>query len=353
MRRRHRVAPAVLDEIEHIVTWYLRTAYGRWEGPGVRPFFADAARVGHFAVDLTALSARDPAAMFQLLITLASYQSRRDVDIMVIQRAMARRRVAEMTSARRLRVLVERSRCSLLRDADEFDRSCDVRRDLARGVTTCDVHPRTPCHVKDATSAIGRMGDLGKLPTSAWLHLGPHGLHRWFAEVCLLEGEPHDRATRLVERLSTIYRIGIKLASMFVTSLSVDELGHGAPWRPEVDGSRIVVVDANVGRAIRMWRRNRGVQTYDALARWLVVAADQIDLASLRRDLPRRSPRFVQQAIYLFRSRSNRAALGDRCATTPCADCPSRVCPFRPSSHEAVEHAGRDAWPSDDVDDHA
>lgn len=242
-----------------------------------------------------------------------------------------------MTSVHRLRVLVDRSRCSLLHDAAEFDRSCDVRRDLARGATTCDAHPRSTCHVKDATAAIGRMGDLGKLPTSAWLHLGPAGLDRWFIEACLLEDDPRERATRLVSRLSTIYRIGIKLASMFVTAISVAELGHGAPWSPEVDGSRIVVVDANVGRAIRIWRRDRGARTYDALATWLVTASDQIDLAALHGGLPRSSPRFVQQAIYLFRSRSNRAAFGDRCATTPCADCPSRVCPFAPTGTRAAE----------------
>lgn len=336
MSRRHRIAPIVIDEIERIVSWYLRTAYGRWEGPGVLPFYGDVARVGHFGVDLTALAARDPAAMFRLLITMASYQSRRDVDIMRIQRAMSHRNAVAMTSVRRLRVLVEESRCSLLRDADEFDRSCDVRRDLTRGVTTCDAHPRTPCHVKEATAAIGRMGDLGKLPTSAWLHLGPAGLHRWFVEACLVENDPHRRAIHLVERVSGIYRIGTKLASMFVTGISVRELGHGAPWSPEIDGSRIVVVDANVARAIRMWRRNRGAQTYDALATWLVLAADQIDLTALHCDLPRSSPRFIQQAIYLFRSRSNRKAHGDRCATTPCADCPSTICPFHAEPRTTV-----------------
>lgn len=336
MSRRHRIAPTVIAEMERIVSWYLRTAYKRWEGPGIRPFSADATRIGHFAVDQTALAARDSDAMFQLLITMASYQSRRDVDIMAIQRATARRRVVEMTSTKRLRVLVEGSRCPHLRDADTFDRSCDVRREVARGITTCNAHPRARCHVKDATAAIGRMGDLGKLPTSAWLHLGPAGLHRWFIETCLVENDPHRRARRLVERLSMIYRIGTKLASMFVTAMSVEELGHGAPWRPEIDGSRVVVVDANVRRAIRNWRSNRGVQTYEALARWLLAAADHIDLSSLRHELPRRSPRLVQQAIYVFGSRSNRVALRDRCATRPCTDCPSRVCPFAADSKPAL-----------------
>lgn len=324
-----RIAPATVEEIARVVRWYLATAYGRWEGPGTVPFYGDPGRVGRFAVDLAALAARDPDAIFHLLITLGAYQSRRDVDIMAIQRAIGARRAAEMTSPRRLRVLVEGSACTYTRGPDTFDRCCDVRRDLERDRATCATRPRARCHVKDATEAIGRMGYLGKIPTSAWLHLGAAGLQRWFAEACLLEDDPHARARRLVARVSMLYRIGVKLASMFVTALSVPELGSGAAWAPEVDGSRIVVVDANVGRAINIWRRNRGPRTYAALARWLIAAADRIDLSRMVSTLPRSSPRLVQQAVYLFRSRSNRAALGDACAAKPCSSCPSRVCPFQ------------------------
>jgi hypothetical protein len=321
----------VLDDLERIVAWYLATAFRRWEGPGVRPYYADPARVGRFAVDLDAVAARDPDALFQVLVTLAAYQSRRDVDIMAIQRAMPARRAAAMTSPRRLRLLVENAPCRNLRDASTFDRACDVRRDFARDRATCDTRPRTACHVKDATSAIGRMGDLGKTPTSAWLHLGPAGLTRWFADACAADRDPHARAADMIERVAAIYRIGVKLASMFVSALSVPEMGIGvAAWSPELDGSRIVVVDANVGHAIRSWRRGRGADnTYTANARWFVAAANEINLSRLRAGLPRSSPRFVQQAVYLFRSRSNRIAHGDMCADAPCVACPSALCPFR------------------------
>lgn len=180
--------------------------------------------------------------------------------------------------------------------------------------------------------AIGRMGDLGKLPTSAWLHLGPRGLSRWFAEVCAAERDAQARAALMIERLTVIYRIGVKLASMFVSALTVPELGIGVPaWSPELDGSRVVVVDANVGHAIRWWRRGRGKDTYAARAQWFVSVAREIDLTRLRAGLPRASPRFVQQAVYLFRSRSNRLAHGDVCAASRCADCPSSLCPFQSS----------------------
>jgi hypothetical protein len=320
----------VRDDLERIVAWYLATAFGRWEGPGVRPYYADPARVGRFAVDLDAVAARDPDALFQVLVTLAAYQSRRDVDIMAIQRAMPARKAAAMTSSRRLQVLVENSPCRNLRDASTFDRACDVRRDFARNRATCDTRPRTACHVKDATSAIGRMGDLGKTPTSAWLHLGPSGLARWFADACAADRDPHARAVAMVQRVAAIYRIGVKLASMFVSALSVPELGIGvAAWSPELDGSRIIVVDTNVGHAIRSWRRGRGADTYAAHARWFVAAANEINLSLLGAGLPRSSPRFVQQAVYVFRSRSNRIAHGDTCADAPCVGCPSPLCPFR------------------------
>lgn len=311
--------------------WYLQHAYGVLEGPGQVPYFADPARVGPFAVDLNALRARDDDALFRLLVLMGLYQSRRDVDIMTLQRTMPARAVTQMVSRRRLRVLVDRSRCERLRSATDFDVGCDVRRDLGRDTATCGHRPRTPCHVKDSTLAIRRMGDMGKLPTSAWLHLGPQGLRRWFDETCDATSSPTERAHVLVERLATIHRIGRKLAAMYVSSLSVPEMTPGlAPWSPEIDGSRLVVVDANVGRVIDHLRGGRGPRTYERMASWLIAVADQIDLRQLRRGLPARSPRLVQQALYVFRSRSNRLAREDPCGRQPCRQCPSRACPFAP-----------------------
>jgi len=309
--------------------WYVRTIYGRTEGPGCVPFFADPARVGRFAVDLAALRARNDDALFRLLVCMALYQSRRDVDVMTIQRTMTAARVEDLTSPRRLAELVDAGRCVHLRDAEDFDERCDVRRDFAMGSATCTRRPRTPCHVKDATLAIGRMGDMGMLPTSASLHVGVGGLGRWFTEACIASRSPTERARILVVRLATIHRIGPKLASMFVSALSVPELTPGfAPWAPEIDGSRLVVVDANVGRVIDRLRRGRGARTYHHMVSWLEAVADRIDLRRLDRGLPERSPRFVQQALYVFRSASNRRARADACAVTPCGDCPSGTCPF-------------------------
>lgn len=322
-------SPRPVREVEAIVGWYLQHAYGVIEGPAQIPYFADSARVGPFAVDLTALRSRDDAALFQLLILMGLYQSRRDVDIMAVQRTMPAGAAKALTSPSRLRVLVGASRCEQLRTAADFDVRCDVHRDFDRGTATCRHRPRTPCHVKEATLAIRRMGDMGMLPTSAWLHLRHGGLRRWFDEACAATLSPTERARVLVERVATIHRIGPKLAAMYVSALSTPELTPGfAPWRPEVDGSRLVVVDANVARVIDHVRRGRGPRTYSRLASWLIAVADRIDLRRLRRDLPARSPRLVQQALYIFGSRSNRAAQQDRCVRDPCTACPSAACPF-------------------------
>lgn len=315
--------------MQGIVAWYLANIYGEFEGPGVVPYFADPARVGPFAVELDALRARDDRALFQLLVLMGLYQSRRDVDIMGIQRRMPVRAARALTSTTRLRVLVDEGRCEHLQSAAAFDGGCDVARDFARGVATCGQRPRSACHVKEATLAIRRMGDMGMLPTSAWLHVGRAGLGQWFREACVATPSPTERAELLVDRIAMIRRIGPKLARMYVSALSVPELTPGfAPWSPEIDGSRLVVVDANVGHVIGHLRRGRGPRTYARLASWLIAVADQIDLRRLRRDLPARSPRLVQQALYVFRSRSNRATRGDGCAQQPCQLCPSAACPF-------------------------
>lgn len=314
-------------EVDAVVDWYLATAYRRWEGPGVLPFFADRRRVGHFAVDLELLARNETATLFRLLVALAMYQSRRDVDIMAIQKAMPAHTVARLTSPTKLKMLTDTSKCAHLADARSLSTACDVARVPGRAEAACRSHPKLPCHVKDATTAIKRMGDMGKLPASAWLVLGEAGLPGALLDACDRESEPRRRAAYLVARLASIHRIGRKLASLYVSALSTPELYGLGPWHPLVDGSRLVVVDANVAAAVAMWRGPRALRTYDATTEWMTRISDV--LSSRRRQFSRaNSPRFVQQAIYTFRSRSNRQAAGDRCASQPCDSCPSRVCPF-------------------------
>lgn len=327
-----KISPQTIGEVASIVRWYLRVAYGRWEGPGCLPFFCDHSAVGRFAINLAKLKARDEGALFQLLIALSLYQSRRDVDVMVIQRNMPRRDAVALTSHRRLKVMIEDSRCDRLRTADRFDTGCDVHRDFDRDRGACNHRPRTACHVKAATRAIGRMGDMGKLPTSAMLHLGIRGMNGAIDDAIAAADCPRQRATWLVERLAEIYRIGIKLASLYVSALSTDELSPGnAVLSPMIRGEHLVVVDANVIRLLGTLRSDRGPKTYSALSTWLVALAERIDLSRLDPRLPVFSPRLIQQALYVFGSRSNRSARLDGCAVSACDECPSSTCPFRSS----------------------
>jgi hypothetical protein len=89
----------------------------------------------------------------------------------------------------------------------------------------------------------------------------------------------------------------------------------------------MVVVDTNVIRTI-LSIRGEGQKTYRHLSAWLLAVAKVVNLNEMRSDLPKYSPRLIQQALYVFRSKSNRTAHGDRCAQRRCDDCPSKVCPF-------------------------
>jgi hypothetical protein len=326
-----RVRSSTLKTVERVVAWYVENEYGKSEGPGCVPFFADARRVGSFSVSVAALERRDEEALFKLLVLFSMFQSRRDVDMMRLQRALPRQEVIDLTSGRRLRTLIVAAKCEALRDPHAFESECSVRRIFDRGTATCDRHPRTPCHVKTASVAIGRMHDMGKIPTSAFLHLSDGWLGSLLRQADEAFKHPTRRAEFLVQRLQAVHRIGRKLASMYVSALSVDELAPGfAPWAPEVDGRDTIVVDTNVSRVIDSLQPDIA-DTYKARSEWVRSAARRIDLRRLRSDLPNYSARFVQQALYVFRSESNRRERGDPCAVRPCGTCPSVACPFGPS----------------------
>ena len=317
-------------DLTAMVRWYAANVYGRLEGPGTTPFYADRARVGAFAVTPSELARGTEAALHKVVVGLGMFQSRRDVDIMAIQKRMPPTEAARMTSPYRLKLAIEASRCTRLADAAAFD-GCDVRRDLAAGRATCDHRPRTPCHVKDASLAIGRMGDMGMLPTSTWLHLQQLGGFRGLlARACADGATPAAAADRMVLALADVHRIGTKLATMIVSQLATPALAPGlTPWSPALDGNHLVVVDANVTRVIDVLRP-KGPRTYAAYATWLRIRAASIDLRAIRADWPRTSPRLVQQSLYWFRSRANREATGLGCvgASVPCKACVPRACAF-------------------------
>jgi len=312
------------------ISWYFGEVSARRAGQGLLPFYCDPERVGAFAVAPADLAAGGDSAIFRLLVTLSMYQALRDVEIMRQQRSMNRAAVRVVADLGRVKLSIEKHVCLALLSADTFEGGCDVSK--VGETVDCATCPGARCHVKEATVAFHRMGDMGKLPTSAWLRFWKDGgVRELLADICRQEDLPTKRATLLVKRFAQIHRVGRKLATMFVSALSTPALAPGlTPWFPDIDGNALVVVDTNVARAVDALRRPGSSKSYEAREAWVREQAALIDLRAFSPSVPGYSPRLVQEALYAYCSRSNRLAHGDRCATrsTTCSGCAPSICPF-------------------------
>jgi hypothetical protein len=318
-----------------VVAWFL----AQESVHSARPFYCDPRRVGAFALDPERLAEGADDAVFQLFVTLSMYQALRDVVIARQQRSLPRASMRVVADAAFLKRSIIRHACPALRSIETFDGGCDVAKD--GDAVDCGTCPGTACHVKEATRIFNRMGDMGKLPTSAWLRLWKGGgLRALLDEVCSAEPSPARRAALLVERFAAVHRVGRKLATMFVSAMSTPVLAPGlTPWFPEIDGNDLVVVDTNVARAVDALREPGAAKTYDARAAWVREQAARLDLRKFKPDLPAYSPRLVQEALYAFCSKSNRSARADACASrsAPCTGCVPTLCPFTGAWDEGPE----------------
>jgi hypothetical protein len=312
--------------------WYFKHVYGIWDG--LVPFYCDSTIVGQFAVPSRELAAGTEGAIFRLFVLLSMYQALRDEVIKKQQRSFKSSEVQTLSDMKALHHSIVTHNCSAFLSASAFENSCDVYKD--RNIVDCALCPGVQCHVKEATGIFNRMGDMGKLPSSAWLQIWKQGgTRRVLSEICHKEPSPAKRAELLVERFSCIHRVGRKLATMFVSALSTPALAPGlTPWFPEVDGNQLVVVDTNVSRAVDALSSAGRLKTYDARTAWIRDQAAFIDLHEMNPDVPSYSPRLVQQALYTFCSKSNRVARGDSCLMTPgpCEECYPTLCPLSPAS---------------------
>lgn len=298
--------------------------------------------MGAFAVETDELASGADAAIFRVFVTLSMYQALRDVVIMSQQRSLPRMSMRVIADASLVQRSISRHTCPTLRSVDAFEEGCDVTK--VGGTVDCGTYPGVACHVKDATRIFNRMGDMGKLPTSASLRFWQGGgVRALLDDVCRTAPSPTKRAEILVERFAAVHRVGRKLATMFVSALSTPALAPGlTPWFPEIDGNELVVVDTNVARAVDAFRAPGAPKTYDAREQWVRQQAAQLDLRVFRPDLPAYSPRLVQEALYAFCSKSNRVARGDTCAgrDAPCAACAPTLCPFAASMENSEARAG-------------
>ncbi len=317
--------------LQRIVRWYCCTVYGRWEGPGVLPFYCDPKKVGLLAVGEAELRAGRPAAIFKLTVLLGMYQARRDRLIQAQQRGLSKAEVALLTSPGKLALLVTTSDCPALRQVETFETAC--RPWKCKGQVTCN-HPEVRgCPVREAGTILRRTGVLGKLPTSAWLQL--YHRRRWstvLKEILEQETDPCRRAQLLVTYFEQLAGLGPKVSTLLVSALSTPALAPGlAPLWPDFDGHDLVVLDTHANRLLDLLRPKGSPRTARAREQWLRLQAKEIDLRCYHPNLPQYSPRLVQQALYWFGSRSNRLAHGDPCAQEPekaCSACVPTFCPF-------------------------
>lgn len=315
-------------EIFSIVRWYFTHWHGVWDG--TIPFYCKGKEVGCFKVPEQGLARGDEDAIFQLLVVLSMYQALRDVVIKKQQRKLTRSAVRVVLDLGYIGRLISRHGCPAFKSANNFERECDVRK--KDGAVDCGYCPGVPCQVKDATVIFNRMGDMGKLPSSAWLRLWKTcDTRRVLEDIRREEKSPSKRSELLVNRFTAIHRIGRKVATMFVSALSTPALAPGlTPWFPDVDGNELVVIDTNVARAVDYLQSAKAAKTYSSREAWIRKQASRIDLREFSPDVPSYSPRLVQQALYAFCSKSNRTARNDPCMTAPgsCHECAPALCPF-------------------------
>jgi hypothetical protein len=213
--------------------------------------------------------------------------------------------------------------------------------DLAKNPTTkrgeCHQSPSLSCQLKSHTEWLKRYGHFGKMPLSAALMLRAHGVESLSdlkRKIWADTPSPSERAIRLESALSDCWRVSEKIAAMFLSAITNRDLSGGlAPWSDGVDATHFVVIDSNVDLFMDAIRYP-GPFTYAARRQFLQHLASHVPLDELLPGLERFNPRLVQQAFFLFMSRSNRRVNVTDCSrqTGRCEECPrlvARLCCLR------------------------
>lgn len=264
-RRAARIDTTVERDLDSVLRWYCSTVYGVHEGPSVVPFYCDPQQVGGLSVDRSRLARGEEGSLFRLFVALSMYQGVRDVVVMERQRGMLPTVARSLSSPTALSWRIGRTRCDALESAEKVIDHCDVFK--AEGIVDCRRTPGVDCPVKTGSRAMGRMGDMGKLPVSALLTFGKDGGLTGLFELVVRSFPRGERAAELVNRLTRVHRVGTKLGSLFVSAVSTPALAPGlVPWFPEIDGNDVVVVDTNVARAVDLLSRGGASSSYDSRA---------------------------------------------------------------------------------------
>lgn len=329
-----------------VVDWYLSAYHGGPDDVGLVRSFTDRERMGHMAVDHDAIATGQADELFRLLIGVAMFQRLRDVLVLQIMRSLSDVDAAELTSSRALRALSDRAACTHARSNAALIGTCDLTKHPASRQGTCGVAPDLECYLKRHTELLRRYGHFGKVPTSIALAVAERGaadLNALRAVAIASSDDPGERARSLESMLSDAWRVNNKIACMFLSLVSAPDLGLSSPpWAPGLDWTWFVVIDSNVDLFLESIGY-AGPKTYNARRAHIRELAAAVDLAELRPGLVPNNPRLVQQAMFMFMSRSNRRASATDCSNVSgaCARCPSALRTRCPSVPERAASNGR------------
>lgn len=325
--------PKVLEVVEWYFRYYHNTAFDNG-GPAM---YCDRQRLGHFAARPKNFTAGDGATLFRLLVASTLFQRRQDQQVFRILRGLSHKQVESLARPSRLLAEARESPCEHLRTLDGLHSSCDLEKTPITRKGTCASAPRTQCAPKHHTVLLKRYSDFGKVPSSAALALygGPYrGLTDCLRRITAHSEDRRRRSELLLAEVMRVWRVDVKIASMFLSAVTNPDLGGPTPpWTAELDWSVFVIVDSNVDRFLTLTGHRTVGQPYTVRRRLLDRLAAHVKLTRFRRGVTAKNTRLVQQAIYAFMSVPNRSINPYDCmhlGPSACHGCRvASVCPVR------------------------
>lgn len=137
-----------------------------------------------------------------------------------------------------------------------------------------------------------------------------------------------------------------KIAAMYLSAVTNRDLsGQLAPWADGVDSDHFVLIDGNVALFLKAVDYD-GPMAYRAHRAFVQALAARVHLDEMYPSVRRYTRRIVQQALYMFMSKSNRRSSVADCshqAPASCRRCPRALassCSLNPASARAAAADG-------------
>ena len=316
-----------------IYGWYVNHYWTTDNDVGTLTFLTRVDKLGYFAIDKDAIEAADEDALFKLLVLTTMFQRLRDQNVCSILRSLSNEQVNSVTRPQLLDLSIRNAECEFCRNNEVLKGQCTVTK-LGNSKPFCDQINVVGCHIREHSHILRRYGHFGKIPSSIYHVMSSNGGIKSLIHTAIKSSSNRVSRTKyLIESLTDVWRIGPKLASMFVSLLVTENLCKvRAPFVSEFDSSYALVIDINTMSAIERLGYT-GSRSYEAQSEFIRVLAvsltahsDNFGTAKLEV-----SPRLLQQALYMFMSKPNRQTVISDCSHK-CTDCDycidAKICPF-------------------------